>query len=1274
MGNLLEEPLPFEPIRLHPVERLDIDLQNEDCEIAKHESSFSSLAPRRLSDEEFSTYVDEFAFAYRDPSIRNIALSGRYGAGKSSVIRTLQESKIDGLRGHDYIFVSLANFDDPMTSGDAPSVDESGPDSHRVEEKILMQLVHQLDRKGTPKSRFARTVDNGKCRDAALAIAMTAFAALSIALLRWYGKPTITALLLPRVLLGAAVWMVLLGCFLYQVARRGSITGLLRKLKVGSFEVDLGEAAGAAPLDRYMDDLVYLINASGCDVIVFEDLDRFGSVELFEKLREINDLANATRQGDASKPLRFFYLIRDSLFTQARDRTKFFDFIIPVVPFVDPSNAESVLSQRLRSVGVEVDQTFLYQLGLFIDDPRILSDIANEFTHYLQAVLPRNGETKADEYGRLLAIIAFKSLFPEDFELLQAGRGCLGTLLNKRRWLAEKLSGESVGRIDEIENELIDARKLNALDRDELTLLYGIKEVMAEGRFHPWNWALQRPTTKEIIENIRANSSMSDRFDSIAKSLQKNEEYLSRYQDARDRMDRKSAALLIEREELERRVSTIRRLSLRNLLALCNARLVESFFMLTEDDFKRREDYVDLKIEAMMSSPDYPLVRFLLLSGMVDDSYRRYMSYLHPGGVDSEDADFVVSVLQGKETDEAQPIHNPEAVLIRLDEWELMKDSARNRYLFASLLKDNSEKQGAFFKGLKDDGDVRFLSDFIASEQYEPEVFGAMEERLGITVADLVENDALGLQARRDTCHRFMADGIIKEVNDEVLQRVGVFASSDPGFLDARVVEAGSISNKLALISYRPATIDLLASDGRLLKAVISDGLFEPDAALVDGLLTWEEGSGKIALGGLATAVWKRKGSPFFDTVEADLPLFVSTLLKDCPEDGLEDTANAIVWILGSGLIDDGLAEAFARVEHGERLQSISVLSSPVRKGQALEHDLIECNAENVLVYAGEVDDLDEKLAGFLERNGLPEDLTAETCDQMLGSGNALVSYAAKTQIRIPVSLFSSIATACSARYERFELDGVPDERISRMIELGCIEMNLTNLEFLRAHYANHVHELAIHEFSGYVNVVLQDNHACFVPEEALRLLGEGALPTNERLLLIGGFSVALRVSGGYPDEINARIIEEHFDPSDLATIAEMHEGAKPVLKDAIEERMATSLNMRNIGSYFLPLPLLASVLGRMSDKSFSRRSLTVQLGMQDPREVERDGVKRCLIECELPAVAEAMDGRRLKLAPNEADDGIINTLMSLGMLSSKSHKNPDGSWTVHKSGTGRTR
>lgn len=68
---------------------------------------------------------------------------------------------------------------------------------------------------------------------------------------------------------------------------------------------------------------------------MFEDIDRYDSSRIFERLREINTLVNNDRKG---APLRFFYLMRDDIFV-SKDRTKFFDFIIPIVPVVDCSNS-----------------------------------------------------------------------------------------------------------------------------------------------------------------------------------------------------------------------------------------------------------------------------------------------------------------------------------------------------------------------------------------------------------------------------------------------------------------------------------------------------------------------------------------------------------------------------------------------------------------------------------------------------------------------------------------------------------------------------------------------------------------------------------------------------------------------------------------------------------------------------------------------------------------------------------------------------------------------
>ena len=59
--------------------------------------------------------------------------------------------------------------------------------------------------------------------------------------------------------------------------------------------------------------MLYLFENTNADVIVFEDIDRFDIGTVFERLHEVNRLANARMKKDG-KTLRFFYLLRDDIF------------------------------------------------------------------------------------------------------------------------------------------------------------------------------------------------------------------------------------------------------------------------------------------------------------------------------------------------------------------------------------------------------------------------------------------------------------------------------------------------------------------------------------------------------------------------------------------------------------------------------------------------------------------------------------------------------------------------------------------------------------------------------------------------------------------------------------------------------------------------------------------------------------------------------------------------------------------------------------------------
>lgn len=83
------------------------------------------------------------------------------------------------------------------------------------------------------------------------------------------------------------------------------------------------------------------------DLDVYEEAIDNG---IFERLREVNTLANIQLNKENEKVLRFFYLLRDDIF-DSKDRTKFFDYIIPVVPVVDSSNSYDQFISQLKSAG-----------------------------------------------------------------------------------------------------------------------------------------------------------------------------------------------------------------------------------------------------------------------------------------------------------------------------------------------------------------------------------------------------------------------------------------------------------------------------------------------------------------------------------------------------------------------------------------------------------------------------------------------------------------------------------------------------------------------------------------------------------------------------------------------------------------------------------------------------------------------------------------------------------------------------------------------------------
>ena len=98
------------------------------------ESPFQSLTPTENADD-IKTYSEamDFALLPKNKDIRNIAVTGQYGAGKSSFLKTYVKEK----NTKDVLWVSLALFLDQAVKNEKKEDFE-----HKLELSILQQMFH----------------------------------------------------------------------------------------------------------------------------------------------------------------------------------------------------------------------------------------------------------------------------------------------------------------------------------------------------------------------------------------------------------------------------------------------------------------------------------------------------------------------------------------------------------------------------------------------------------------------------------------------------------------------------------------------------------------------------------------------------------------------------------------------------------------------------------------------------------------------------------------------------------------------------------------------------------------------------------------------------------------------------------------------------------------------------------------------------------------------------------------------------------------------------
>ena len=1209
------------------------------------------LHPKELSDEEFSVYEAEFEKVLSDPFCRNIALSGPYGAGKSSVMEKVKRQQQG--RGEKWITISLATFGETSREQNSKSEETSNGQSsgnketnseqnsksalsqNAVEAEILRQMVHKIGTSMAPKSRFRKLRDRKPAADALMAALVLTFALLTA----YFANASSRLFSLQLSCIedfAFLVWLVIAGVGIYRIVRTNAISKMVRRVKIFEAEFEITPSDSNSPYERCADEIVYLLNASKVDAVIFEDLDRFDSMAIFEKMRSLNSLSNDSRFSDAEKkwtekgrqkaekPLRFFFLVRDSLFKNPHDRTKFFDYVIPVVPYIDPNSALDIFRSALDGVGITVDEGFLYQLSSYIDNPRIIHDIADEAYHYKKALFETRSFTDGDP-ERLIALLAYKALFPKDFELLQSGRGYLHEVLNGKQRLIARLAEDGETEYEKLQNELKDIKRQLKVSEDELICMFGALELTNiaqylrgfnnSGNFDPHSF----------LEAARKNPRASQRFEELLQQLKSNEQYQTRLLEVRNDAGSRSNAIRARQKELRDKSETLQPMTIKQLIdELPDA---NNLFNFSSSDIGREKDFEELSMNAVLESPFFPMLRFLVSSGYIDESYRRYISNFYSDTLCAEDDDFFSAIKQAKSIDLTYQPKAPGEIVRRMTP-EIFK--------WIPLYFDNP------------------ISELLGDEEIPA------DNKRCFCKYCLVYNAGFSLvEAEKDAFAEY--------INSD-----SRFLEEDPRFNDAEI-EKG-----LRRVGYCAKTIDFQNASSALLNFVYDNHLFMPAPQIVDSYLNLKFGiSGSMSLGTLITEVLKLPDCPIKDVVSENMEYFVSRITRESKVP-LEETPESAVSVLNEKSIQAKTAKAFIAALVGVEIEDIDQVDSADYKNSLLAAQLVKCSADNVIsFYRRAENSITDDLARLIEAKGAPEDLNAAKCEEAEVDAADIVGKIIKCK-EISVENKKIILAGCGFKFPSFDIDELDIETVKAMLETKTIEMNCDMLEKFRACKPDLELDYILSDLDGFlalIDIDSPDGPEWEIEKDEVTNLLESNIDTSKKLAALSCFEGTIRLDKSYEAEVNTAIVAEHFDSSDVTSLPSYYEGATEEFRSQIARAFAMHDEKVITDEVDFGLNLLCDSLKYLKGDPGRSLRLLVWYFEKHENEIGRDDAKECFETAELEDYAKLIDGSASMIPKSNIDDKMLLILGHLGMCGTISPEvNTEGLRKVYPKGYKRAK
>ena len=1008
---------------------------------------FEKLTP--VNDSDISVYESAIDFVFNHDDVRNVAISGAYGAGKSSVLASYK-AKHSGTK---FLHISLAHFQDNQEEGNSNEPIKSSV----LEGKILNQLIHQIPANKIPQTNFRvkKSTGNKVIFGYTAATSLLLLTLLHILFFdNWSAfVDTIPAGKIQQILslsttstalLVSGIVCFSIFCFFsFRILLAQKNKSIFKKLSFQGNEIEIFEESDDSYFDKYLNEVLYLFENVDEDVVVFEDMDRFDASRIFERLREINTLVNLQRKKDNKPVLRFFYLLRDDIFV-SKDRTKFFDCIIPVVPVVDSSNSYNQFISHLDKNNLlsEFNEGFLQGISLYVDDMRLLKNICNEFLVYYN----RLNTTELD-YNKMFALVTYKNLFPRDFSDLQLNKGFVYALFDNKRNFIENTCAELKSKIEATRKRIAYANTELATSKSELDLIFKPKR----------NHYSSRLSDSDQADYDRRLQAINDRKDGAIQAL---EGQIAEYEEALQQIECASLASVITRENID-----------------------EIFGLTVTNEIGKRNDFKEIK-----GSEYFALVKYLIRNGYIDETYADYMTYFYENSLSRVDKTFLRSITDKKAKPYNYELKSPEMVFSRLQPNDFDQEETQNFMLCDYLLskKSSSEHLTHFVSQLRNSKKYSFISQYFNCTAHMPLFIQIFNKQWPSLFVDMQGEDGFSSEQLRlfsvHTLH-FVDSTTLDKVNENAAFTEYINEAND--YLAIKSPHVKKLISAFKQLNVCFPEIDYDCSEKSLLLAVYENDLYELNYRNIAMFLknVWQIDSAEDIMHKSYTIICCDKNSPLYRRINNNMPEYVDILLQECNGRILDDEYVAVD-LLNCADISKSQKEDYIK-SLITPLRALSSVKDHSIWAALLGTSILIRSEQNVLDYFCIADGFDSALISFINSADHLLDFSSADISLTEEQSSSLFS---KTIVcnEILDSQYTGILNSLHRYYEAFSIPNIHESKVNILILNNIIRMNPDTLRYMRTEYPAVISAFIKKNIDEYASMMTPD---LFIQSELLEIL-----------------------------------------------------------------------------------------------------------------------------------------------------------------------------------------